>query len=135
LVWTSKPHTAALPEVGARNPASIFMVVDLPAPFGPRKPSTSPRPTENDTSSTAVMAPNRLVRLRIAIISSMNGYPASSRVAAPERPTALPPKRPAFSIFFAVCKWCGPAGKVAARTAVDPVQLPLQVKSGQPPSR
>ena len=24
------------------NPASMRMVVDLPAPFGPRKPSTSP---------------------------------------------------------------------------------------------
>ena len=32
--------TAALPDVGARKPAIIFIVVDLPAPFGPRKPST-----------------------------------------------------------------------------------------------
>ena len=28
----------------------IFIVVDLPAPFGPKKPSTSPRATSNDTS-------------------------------------------------------------------------------------
>ena len=32
----------ALPEVGARKPAIIFIVVDLPAPLGPRKPSTWP---------------------------------------------------------------------------------------------
>ena len=30
-------------DVGARKPVIIFMVVDLPAPLGPRKPSTSPR--------------------------------------------------------------------------------------------
>src|SRR3954462_765551 len=92
--WTSKPHTAALPALGARNPASIFMVVDLPAPFGPRKPRTSPRPTVNDTSSTAAMAPNRLVRLRIAIISSMDDYLAFSVVVAVAR---RPP-----------CRWGGP---------------------------
>ena len=32
------------PEVGATKPASMRMVVDLPAPLGPRKPSTSPGP-------------------------------------------------------------------------------------------
>ena len=33
---------------GIMKPASIRMVVDLPAPLGPRKPSTSPRATLND---------------------------------------------------------------------------------------
>jgi hypothetical protein len=56
-VCTSKPQTRALPEVGARKPASIFIVVDLPAPFGPRKPSTSPGSTRKLTSSTAGRAP------------------------------------------------------------------------------
>ena len=51
----------ALPTVGVMKPASIRMVVDLPAPLGPRKPSTSPRGTSNDTLSTAVNAPKRLV--------------------------------------------------------------------------
>lgn len=32
------PSMVKLPFVGAVNPNSIFMVVDLPAPFGPRKP-------------------------------------------------------------------------------------------------
>ena len=44
------------------NPASIRIVVDLPAPLGPRKPRTSPRRTENDTLSTAVKPPKRLVK-------------------------------------------------------------------------
>src|SRR4051812_3659179 len=37
------------------------IVVLLPAPFGPRKPTISPRATSNETSSMAVKAPNRLV--------------------------------------------------------------------------
>ena len=41
----SWPFTLAVPEVGARKPVSIFIVVDFPAPFGPRNPSTSPAPT------------------------------------------------------------------------------------------
>ena len=39
----SWPQTTAVPAVGARKPVIIFIVVDLPAPLGPRKPSTSPR--------------------------------------------------------------------------------------------
>jgi hypothetical protein len=33
------------------------MVVDLPAPFGPRNPVTVPGATVNETESTAVCAP------------------------------------------------------------------------------
>src|SRR5256885_10713442 len=36
------------------------MVVDFPAPLGPRKPTTWPRSTANETWSTAVTPPNRL---------------------------------------------------------------------------
>src|SRR5260370_6964674 len=38
------------------------MVVVLPAPLGPRKAKTSPGWTSNDTSFTAVTAPNDLAR-------------------------------------------------------------------------
>jgi hypothetical protein len=34
------------------------MVVDLPAPFCPRKPYTSPSCTEKERSSTALNCPN-----------------------------------------------------------------------------
>jgi hypothetical protein len=36
------PVTAADPEVGAMSVPSVLTVVVLPAPFGPRKPKTSP---------------------------------------------------------------------------------------------
>jgi hypothetical protein len=58
----SCPAIDALPEVGARKPVSIFIVVDLPAPLGPRNPSTSPRLTLNVMPSTARSAPKSLVR-------------------------------------------------------------------------
>ena len=51
--FQEKPQTDAEPPSGVRNPVSIFMVVDLPAPLGPRKPSTSPGLTSNDRLSTA----------------------------------------------------------------------------------
>ncbi len=60
--------------MGIMKPASMRIVVDLPAPFGPRKPSTSPRATLNVTSSTAVKLPKRLVR---PVISISTGRPAA----------------------------------------------------------
>jgi hypothetical protein len=51
-----------LPEVGARRPVSILMVVDLPAPLGPRKPKNWPGATARLTSWTAVKSPKRRVR-------------------------------------------------------------------------
>jgi hypothetical protein len=67
-----------VPPVGVRYPVIIFMVVDLPAPFGPRKPRTSPRATENDTFSTARIDPKLLLRLRIEIISDIALPPPSA---------------------------------------------------------
>src|ERR1051325_4313903 len=64
----SWPQMNAVPEVGARKPVIIFIVVDLPAPLGPRKPSTSPSATAKDTPSTAVSGPNFLTRWRISSI-------------------------------------------------------------------
>ena len=37
--------------------------MDLPEPFGPRKPNTLPRGISNETRSTAVNVPKRRVRL------------------------------------------------------------------------
>src|SRR5579872_3394076 len=58
---TSKPPTTARPEVGAISPHSTRMVVDLPAPLGPRKPKISPGWTSKFRSATAVKSPKRLV--------------------------------------------------------------------------
>ncbi len=50
----SYPPINAVPEVGLVRVASMLMVVDFPAPLGPRKPNISPPPTSKVTSSTAV---------------------------------------------------------------------------------
>src|SRR5688572_5476451 len=48
-----RPNTSMCPFVGYNSPSSIFTVVDLPDPFGPSKPNTSPRRTSKSTLSTA----------------------------------------------------------------------------------
>jgi len=53
-----------VPLVGASRPASIRIVVDLPEPFGPRKPKICPRGTSKLTRSAATNAPNFRVTSR-----------------------------------------------------------------------
>src|SRR5690242_21684628 len=47
------PKTSIWPLVGYSRPSSSLTVVDLPEPFGPSRPNTSPRRTSKSTSSTA----------------------------------------------------------------------------------
>ena len=47
------PATRTSPAVGWSRPESIFRVVVLPAPFGPRKPTRSPGATWKSIPSTA----------------------------------------------------------------------------------
>ena len=49
-VAMSYPATVTRPEVAAVKPAIMRMVVVLPAPFGPRKPTISPWPTVKERS-------------------------------------------------------------------------------------
>src|ERR1019366_8962325 len=70
---TSIPDTKAWPAVGVRSPQIIRIVVDLPHPFGPKKPKTSPLRTPSEMSSTATNVPNRFVSLRHSISKSANG--------------------------------------------------------------
>ena len=67
------PQISTWPSVGAKLPVSIRMVVDLPAPFGPKKPNTSPFDNSNETLLTALFGPNNLVNPNafnvVAIIS------------------------------------------------------------------
>ena len=53
-----------MPLVGCSSPASILSVVVLPAPFGPRKPTTSPRSTVKLTPATARTSPRAPVHQR-----------------------------------------------------------------------
>src|SRR5205807_3438629 len=68
---TSCPPMRAVPSVGSRIPQSIRITVDLPEPFGPRNPKIDPLPTLNETWSTAVNVPKRLVRPSHSFIASI----------------------------------------------------------------
>src|SRR5258705_9570870 len=56
------------PSLGGMKPVIMRMVVDLPAPFGPRKPSPSPRSTLNEMPSTARLAPKAFTSPSIFIM-------------------------------------------------------------------
>src|SRR5215475_959871 len=58
---------ATYPPVGRSRPRISRIVVDLPAPFGPRKPVTRPGCTVNDRLSTPCVFPYRLLSARASI--------------------------------------------------------------------
>jgi hypothetical protein len=60
--------TRIVPALGASRPTTIRIVVDLPAPLGPRKPVTIPGLTTKLMSSTASFSPYRLLTCSISII-------------------------------------------------------------------
>src|SRR5881628_3773249 len=63
----SNPPTVTVPADGGMKPVIMRMVVDLPAPLGPRNPSTSPLPTSKETPSTARFDPKDLLRFSTLI--------------------------------------------------------------------
>src|ERR1017187_2898724 len=65
---TSKPAMVAVPEVGGRKQVRTRIVVVLPAPLGPRKPTIWPFSTSKEMSSTATVRAYRLVRPSTLII-------------------------------------------------------------------
>src|SRR5476649_2825920 len=69
----SMPSTWISPAVGSSRPSSIEIVVVLPAPLPPSRPSTAPRGTANVRSSTATTSPYTLRRCR----TSMEGGSAT----------------------------------------------------------
>src|SRR6516225_4972053 len=66
---TSNPFTRAWPELGGTSVVSIRISVDLPAPFGPSKPNTSPCFTLKFILSTAQNEPKYLLRSSISTSS------------------------------------------------------------------
>ncbi len=85
----SEPSTLTVPLVGRMRSTSMRIVVVLPAPFGPRKPTTSPGSTLNERSSTARTAPKRLVRL-VHVMAGVTGssLPSGSISGRDGRPGA-----------------------------------------------
>src|SRR5215216_561580 len=61
------------PAVGRSRPSIMRMVVDLPAPLGPRKPVTMPGLTAKVRLSTATFSPYRLVSPSISIMRTTLG--------------------------------------------------------------
>ncbi len=55
---TLVPKSEASPLVAFTKPSRTFMVVVLPAPLGPRKPKTSPCPTERFRPYKATFVPD-----------------------------------------------------------------------------
>src|SRR6266581_8546067 len=76
---TGTPSRRMVPVSGSMYWVIIRMVVDLPAPLGPRKPITSPRSIAKDAWSTATTPSNRLEtpsRLRKDTAEDGNQRPA-----------------------------------------------------------
>ena len=69
------------PASGRVSPSIISSVVVLPAPFGPRRPKTSPEATVRSTPATASTFGNCLRSPRTAICSGMRGEYRDSRAA------------------------------------------------------
>src|SRR5580704_2886976 len=66
---TSKPATVAVPSEGGRKHVRMRIVVVLPAPFGPRKPTICPFGTSNEIPSTATVRAYRFERSLTVIIN------------------------------------------------------------------
>src|SRR6476646_12010757 len=90
-----RPLTVTEPLVGSSRPRIIRIVVDFPAPFGPRKPVTVPGRTVNVRSETAVVGPYRLVSSWISIMKSTlpNGRVSVIGAPSPPRLGKTPPVR------------------------------------------
>ena len=67
-VSTGSPSKKIWPDEVCRSPVIIFMVVDLPEPFGPRYPVISPARAWKLTLSTARIPLNAFVTLRSSSI-------------------------------------------------------------------
>jgi hypothetical protein len=68
LIKDTNPLIEIEPSVGERTVVIILMVVDLPAPLGPRKAKMLPFSTLKLMASTAVNLPKSLVRSLTSII-------------------------------------------------------------------
>src|SRR6266567_3073654 len=71
------PRISIRPELGASSPVSILMVVDFPAPLGPRKPKNCPGATRKSTLSTAISSPNRRVKPCVEMVGARSIEPSN----------------------------------------------------------
>src|SRR5688500_13743095 len=115
----------AEPDVGAVRPTMTRIVVDLPAPFGPRKPVTRPGWAVKETLSTAV----KPAYLRVRDSTVIMGQPSRHRV---ERVSV---RRPVLSWPKALLRY-PPFGRPHERDASLPLpQCPEHCLDSAPPDR
>src|SRR5688572_16950848 len=79
----SWPPTVTLPAVGGMKPVIIRIVVDLPAPLGPRNPRISPRSTEKVTPATARFVPKCFSKFSTLIMRLLQLLPAEQACDIP----------------------------------------------------
>ncbi len=89
----SLPSIKIVPDVGRSSVVNILIVVDLPAPFGPRNPNVVPRSTENEIPFTASKGP----KLFFKSLTSMMSVMGNSSVASLYSRVTIAGKRQAFS--------------------------------------
>src|SRR5271170_1345806 len=82
---TSKPATVATPSVGGRKHVSMRIVVVLPAPLGPRKPTIWPFWMSKEMWSTAELRAYLFVRF-LTVIMDFYFLPQDAQ-RFPNRPT------------------------------------------------
>src|ERR1019366_2380860 len=114
---TGMPATVAEPAVGEISVPRIRTVVVLPAPFGPRNPTTSPPATLNDTSDTAVRAPKTLVRWLTSMAAGTARAGGRLGGACPVRAVPVSP-RPSYtaeSPLTSACLLCPPGASRSPR--------------------
>src|SRR5690349_10190791 len=69
----SRPSSTIEPLSGRNAPATRLMVVVLPEPLGPIRPTISPRRSSAENSSTAMMPPKCLCNVRAAKYAASGG--------------------------------------------------------------
>src|SRR4051794_24744496 len=105
-----RPRTVAVPEVAGVRPTMTRMVVDFPAPFGPRNPVTRPGLAVKETSSTARRPPYVLV----SAVTSIMGATLPPRGGRPHRGAVPSRPLPDPEGFSGVTPALGTSGVVAA---------------------
>src|SRR6476661_8282178 len=93
----SWPSTWATPALGCRKPSSSRIVVDLPAPFGPRKPKISPGSTVRSRSASAGASwrPYCFVSPRVSM-TAIEGNPTPWLIVRAPATRHPPPRRLRF---------------------------------------
>src|ERR1700754_5238840 len=68
FAWMSRPSSVIVPDWIGSSRLIVRISVDLPEPDGPHTTTTSPRPTDSDTSTSAWYAPYHLLTFSNRII-------------------------------------------------------------------